>query len=134
MKTFREYLNENTSTSIEHIIKKYNVWNYGAWKLEIFESPKAAMSFRLCNRDDSKIDSKSLLLELEKSFPLLNFRYGEYRKPDKMTGSSWTEVWYEPKIDINDIKIKLNKILSNIDNMEIKKLKILDKELDNYLK
>lgn len=97
MKTFREYLNENKRTSIEHIIKKYGVWNYGAWKLEIIEDAKTAMSFRLANRDDSRIDSKSLLLELEKQFPLLNFRYGEYRKPDKLTGASWTEILYEPK-------------------------------------
>ena len=88
MKIFREYLNESKSSPIEHIIKKYGVWNYGAWELEIIEDAKTTMSFRLSNKDDSRIDSKSLLLELEKHFPLLNFRYGEYKKPDRLTGAS----------------------------------------------
>ncbi len=128
MKTFREYINEKsqdpyTTSEIKTFLKSNNLSYYRHWDMELF---KRGGSFSL----DGKYD-KTILIKLSKRFPYFVFSLGRFTKGNAYNTGDTTEIYYEPAVDIEEVKSKINKILINIDTID--NINFVNKSIDELL-
>lgn len=128
MKTFREYINETsqdpyTISEIKTFLKSNNLSYYRHWAMELL---RRGGSFSLDGRYD-----KTILIKFTKRFPYFVFSLGRFTKGNSYNTGDTTEIYYEPAVDIEEVRSKINKILINIDKID--NINFVNKHMDELL-